>query len=80
MARKTADDQAVPSEEQQPVFTAPAPLKQAATIEDYQAKHNPPLWLHLAAKAGNGWPIGAEVSEEQYLAALKEAGNVTIGH
>jgi hypothetical protein len=79
MAKKTPTESTELDTPEQADAEAPK-LKQPATIEDWQEKNKPPLWLHLAAKAGKGWPIGAEVSEELYLAALKEAGNVTIGH
>jgi len=35
---------------------------------------NPEYWRFAAAKAGNGWPEGKELTEEEFDAAIKAAG------
>jgi len=38
----------------------------------------PDYWRFAAAKAGNNWPIGKELTEAQYDAAIDAAGKVEI--
>ncbi len=38
-----------------------------------------PQFVHYAmAKAHRGWPVGAEVTEEEFDKAVEEAGNVPL--
>jgi hypothetical protein len=41
-------------------------------------RHNPDFWKFAAAKAMHGWVIGAEVTEEEFDAAI-EAATTAIG-
>lgn len=36
---------------------------------------NPRFWMFAAAKAGSNWPIGAEVTEQEFDAAVEKAQN-----
>lgn len=37
-------------------------------------------WNFAAAKAYKTWPVGFEVTEEEYDNAVTEAGNLSIGY
>lgn len=38
----------------------------------------PALWKHRAAGALYGWPVGAELTESEYLSALDAAGKIVL--
>ena len=40
-------------------------------------RHNPEYWRFAAAKAMHGWPIGAEVSEQEFDEAIAAATSAT---
>jgi hypothetical protein len=49
------------------------------TIERWCAELGTPDWLFAAARALRQWPIGKEISQADYLAAVEAAGNVKLG-
>ncbi len=55
---------------------APAPSDGKQTIEHWQTVCGTPDWLWAGMKLGKGWPIGKEVTREEYDAAVKWAANV----
>lgn len=36
-------------------------------------RHNPKFWMFAGARAASGWPIGAEVTEAEFDAAVEAA-------
>jgi hypothetical protein len=50
--------------------TASGPMK---TVEQWAALKGTPDWAFGAAKAGNGWGTGRELTEAQYDAQLEKA-------
>jgi len=49
------------------------------TVEQWASEKSTPDWLFAAAKVGNRWPIGRELSEAEYDAAIKRAAHTTAG-
>jgi len=49
-----------------------APVARAGTFPVAQ-RANPKFWMFAAARAGSGWPIGAEVTEAEFDAAVETA-------
>jgi hypothetical protein len=49
------------------------------TIEAWRAELGTPDWLFAAARALKQWPIGKELEQAAYTAALDEAANVKLG-
>ena len=56
--------------------TNPEPIK---TVEAWFAALAPEAWQHHAAQCCFGWPVGKELTEAQYKAALDEAAHVVVG-
>jgi hypothetical protein len=54
----------------------------APTTTDAKGReqHNPASWQFAAAKANERWPLGAELTEAEYDAAIARAGAVTLNH
>lgn len=46
--------------------------------EEWRALFATPDWLFAAAQAKRGWPLGREVTEAEYKAAIKAAENEVI--
>lgn len=46
------------------------------TVEVWAAKVGTADWLFAAAKAGQRWAIGQEITEQQYSEAIEAAANV----
>lgn len=59
-----------------PEFTETQPPFAAAGSAPIRA-HNPNHWKYSAAKAGNGWPLGKELTETEFDTAVMVA---TTGH
>jgi hypothetical protein len=49
------------------------------TVEAWRAELGTPDWLFAAARALKQWPIGKELEQAAYTAALDEAANVKLG-
>jgi hypothetical protein len=49
-------------------------------FETWVEAKKPPAWLAAAARAMRGWPIGREVTEQEFDDALEAAGQVAIGY
>lgn len=47
--------------------------------EQWVAAKKPAAWLAAAARAGRGWAIGREVTEQEFDAAIHDAGAVALG-
>lgn len=47
-------------------------------IEFWAAKNATPDWLFACAKTLEGWPIGRELSETDYLAATQRAATLEV--
>lgn len=47
-------------------------------VEQWLSELKPELWKHNAAKAGRQWPIGLELTRDEYLAALEAAAHVAL--
>lgn len=48
-------------------------------FEQWASEKKTPAWLAAAARAMRGWAIGREVTEEDFDAALTDAGAVAVG-
>lgn len=48
------------------------------TVEQWLGRKRPEAWKHAAAGAMNRWPIGAELTEEEYDAAIQGAEHIRI--
>lgn len=57
---------------------APADPPQRHPVETLREKAGTPDWLFAAAKQKHGWPVGAELTQVDYEAAIKAAGNEVI--
>lgn len=57
---------------------APAPSIEKKTAEQLAKELATPTWLFAAAKALHAWPIGMELTTDEYKAALDAAANVQI--
>jgi hypothetical protein len=65
----------------------PPPPKPASTsgtstkkaVEEWAKEKNTPAWLFASAAALHGWPIGRELDESEFTAALDAAANVKLG-
>ena len=55
--------------------TKPAPKQ---TVEKWLEELKPELWKHAGARALHCWPVGAELSREDYEKALDAAAHVSI--
>lgn len=40
-------------------------------------KHNPEFWKYAAARAGNGWVVGFEITEADFDAQIKKHTNLS---
>jgi hypothetical protein len=59
---------------------AVAPVEPSKTTgEAWRAELGTPDWLFAAARALKQWPIGKELEQAAYTAALDEAANVKLG-
>lgn len=47
--------------------------------EEWAAKVGVPHWKADAARHGRGWPLGKEVSEDEFNQAVYDAFNLRIG-
>lgn len=50
-----------------------------APAETWAKEKSTPAWLFAAARAANRWPIGREMTESAYDAAIKKVQNLPIG-
>lgn len=57
---------------------APAPALDLKTVEQWCAEKGTPDWLYEGARVGNRWPVGQEMNEAKYDAAIDAAGKVEI--
>ncbi|MFN7131602.1 MAG: hypothetical protein ACK4N5_05930 [Myxococcales bacterium] len=48
------------------------------TVEAWATEKATPAWLFAGAKAGERWAIGAELTEDEYTAAIQKAASITI--
>jgi hypothetical protein len=53
-------------------------MNESQTAEHWAKTKATPVWLFRAAKAREHWPIGAELTEAQYDAALAGVLNITV--
>lgn len=68
----------------QPADLAPPPasietvraLANVKTSETWCAEKGTPDWLYAGARVGNRWPVGQEMTEAKYDAAIDAAGKV----
>lgn len=48
-------------------------------FEAWVEEKRPAAWLAAAARAMRGWPIGREVTEAEFDAAITAAGTIPLG-
>lgn len=48
------------------------------TVEQWRDEKLPSVWKHAAAAAHNAWPVGKELTSEEYDAALERAATIPI--
>lgn len=47
-------------------------------IEEWAREKGTAAWLFAGAKAGEGWAVGAELTESEYTAAIAKAASITL--
>jgi hypothetical protein len=71
-ARSDAKQAAIEaSAKSQPIPTKP-------TVEDHKARLKTPPADFMAAKCMKSWPVGAEISEAEYLQAIHDATHAEL--
>lgn len=58
--------------------TSKAPVRR--TVEELRDEQDTPAWLFAGAKMKHSWPVGAELSDAEYEAALRAAADEPIGY
>jgi uncharacterized membrane protein AbrB (regulator of aidB expression) len=48
-------------------------------VEHWAQAHGTPTWLLAATRAANGWAIGREVTEQQFLSATQAFADSRVG-
>lgn len=54
-------------------------MNEIKTVEQWAAEKATPDWLLAAARAGNRWPVGRELTEQEFDAAIEAAAHTQIG-
>lgn len=71
-------EQAAPAATEVPARDPSVPDEEGrCTAEVWAAKNKTPDWLFAATKACHGWPIGKELTEPEYAAAVTAAAGTT---
>lgn len=66
-------------EKKLPPVQTPAPQAQRRAWEIWAADKKVPHWKADAARHGRGWPLGQEVTEDEFNQAVYDAFNSRIG-
>lgn len=63
-----------------PKDKTPKAAAEKKTVEALKLAHETPAWLFASAKMKHNWPVGAELTEDEYVAALTAAAEEPIGY